>query len=64
MNVELTEQDMRLINLALICMKSVLTSDLRALQANGLSVEHEVDAIKDVVVLRHKLLEVKEDVPL
>lgn len=64
MNVELTEQDMRLINLALICMKSVLTSDLRALQANGLSVEYEVDAIKDVVALRHKLLEVKEDVPL
>lgn len=64
MKVELTEQDLRLINLALICMKSVLTGDLRVLQANGLSVTHEVDAIKDVVALRHKLLEVEEDVSL
>lgn len=59
MKVELSEQDLRLINLALFCMKSTLVRDMQLLSAQGLNVSYETEAINDLINLRHRLLEVK-----
>lgn len=59
MKVELSEQDLRLINLALFCMKSALVQDMRLLSAQGINVDDETDSINRLINLRHKLLEVK-----